>query len=496
MKRFLIVPALLAALVLASCSSTGDVGTPAALSGEVRLSIVHTNDVHARVSDSKTEWGYARIATIVKDLRASNPNTLLLDAGDVFHGQPIANLERGASVSRLMNQLGYDAMTLGNHDFNYGQERLLELTKQIRHPVLAANVYKNGQRLFRPWEIKVIGGLRVGLFGLATPETAYKTDPRGIDGITFRDPVSEARAIVGELRPKVDVLICISHLGVDTSSDPNSLSLASAVPGIDLIVDGHSHTSLEVLQALNKTGVQIVQAGEYGKFVGVVDLVIGTDRRISSINARSLSPASMPDVAADASAKAVIDEIKAAQAPMLAVKVGSTAETLVGVREQVRTSPTNLGTLIATSMLVYTKADVALLNGGGIRDSIPAGEITKELVFKVLPFGNNAQTIKVSGAVLKAALENGVSKLPAADGRFPHVAGATFRIDPAAPVGSRILDLKVAGKVVSADASYILAVPNFLVNGGDEYTMLKLPVINDFPSDAEMLFSYFQTLAK
>jgi 5'-nucleotidase / UDP-sugar diphosphatase len=159
------------------------------LAGDVAITILHTNDMHARGVEGKVELGYSRIATLVSGFRADNPNTLVVDAGDAFHGLPFANLEQGASIVKLMNAVGYDYMTTGNHDYNYGQARLLELEKQATFKILAANVYKDGKRLFSPWVIRNIGGVRVALFGLATPETAYKTDPKGIEGISFSDPI-------------------------------------------------------------------------------------------------------------------------------------------------------------------------------------------------------------------------------------------------------------------------------------------------------------------
>lgn len=461
------------------------------LSAEVKLRVIHTNDLHARALENKDELGYARIATLVKQLRAENPNTLVLDAGDTFHGLPFANLEQGASIAKLMNAVGYDYMTLGNHDFNYGQARLLELEKQIKFPILAANVYKDGKRMFKAYEIKNIAGVRVGIFGMASPETSYKTDPVGIKGITFTDPVAESKMVVAELKKNADVIIFISHIGLDDSSDPTSIKIASMVEGIDLIVDGHSHSSLETVMARNKTNTLIAQAGDYGKALGVVDLVVSTNRKVVSKLARSITVEKSPGLVADAAVKDISDEIKNAQAPMLAEKVGSTTVVLLGVRNDVRTAQTNLGLLIANSMMDISGADIALMNGGGIRESIPVGDILKDHIFKVLPFGNYAQTIEVTGADIKAALENGVGKLPAPDGRYPHVAGATFAIDATKPAGSRVTNIVIKGKPIDMAKTYILAAPNFTINGGDEYTMfVGKKLVNEYPSDAEVFMTY------
>jgi 5'-nucleotidase / UDP-sugar diphosphatase len=492
MKRFAVMLALAAALFAGACAS-GPSLPP--LEGVVEITIMHTNDIHSRAVANNAELGYARIATLVKNARAGNPNTLVLDAGDTLHGLPIANLERGASITRLMNAVGYDFMTVGNHDFNYGQDRLYELEKQLSFPILAANVYKNGKRVFKAWEIKVIGGVRVGIFGVTSPENSYKTDPKGIEGISFTDPVAEAKKVVAELAKKADIIICISHVGMDESSDPTSIDIAAMVPGIDIIIDGHSHTTLENALKANTTGTLIASTGSYGTALGRIDLVVGVDRSLLRRTASILTVANSPDLKPDPAVLAISDEIKAIQDPMLAEQVGTTAVELIGVRNNVRASQTNLGTLIAKSMLDISGADLALMNGGGIRDSIPAGPITKRHIFTVLPFGNYAQTIELTGADIKAALENGVGKLPAPDGRYPHVAGATFDVDAAQPVGSRVSNILIKGVALDMAKTYILAAPNFTIAGGDEYTMLKgKKLVNEYPSDAEVFMRYIRKL--
>lgn len=490
MKRFAVVLALVATLFMAGC-----VGGPSGkLPEETKITIVHTNDIHARAVENKAELGYTRIGAAVKRIKAENPNTLVLDAGDTFHGLPFANLERGSSIAKLMNAVGYDYMTVGNHDFNYGQDRLLELEKEINFPILVANVYKDGKRLFTPYEIRTLAGVRVGVFGLASPETTYKSDPKNTEGLTFTNPVEEARKVVAEIDKKTDVIVCLSHIGMDKSSSPRSVDVA-AVPGIDVIIDGHSHTSLETCIAENPTRTLIASAGQYGTAVGVVDIIVGPDRKIALREARAITAANTPDLAGDPAVKAVVDSVSAGQKAILTEKVGATTVQLVGVREIVRTSQSNLGTLIAKGMLFTTGADVALMNGGGIRDSIAVGDITKGDVFKVMPFGNYIVTIEVSGADLVAALENGVGKLPAPDGRYPHMAGLSFKLDPSQPAGSRVSDVVVKGAPVDPGKKYVLAVSNFTANGGDEYTMFKgKKLLNEYPSDAEVFLAYLKKL--
>ncbi len=498
MKRILSLAMLIAlALALAGCAGSATVSSepmakaasagPAPLASPVSLVILHTNDVHARAVESKTELGYARIASVVGKFRADNPNTIVIDAGDAFHGLPIANVETGASIVRLMNAVGYDFMTPGNHDFNYGQERLLELNRQASFTVLAANVYKGGERLFTPYYIGDYDGLRVAFFGLATPETLFKSDPKNTEGLTFADPIAEAKKVVAELAGQFDLLIALA-------SDPTSVEIAAAVPEIDVLIDGHSHSSLAEIELVNKSGALVASASSYGTGLGVVEIEVGTDRKMAKRSARTITPASDPDLVADPRVKAMLDGITKEQDAILSVKVGATAVALEGKREIVRTSESNLGKLIANGMRSATGADIAYINGGGLRDSIPAGDITKKQIFTVQPFGNLVWTTKVKGSELDAIVEHGVGKLPAADGRFPHWANLSYTLDAAAPAGMRVSDIKIGGVPIVDGQEYVLALLNFEFNGGDEYTMFKGKAYNEFQSDAEITMAYIQKL--
>jgi len=471
----------------------------APLAADVSITILHTNDTHARGLETKTEIGYSRIAGYANSLKAKNPNVLVLDAGDTFHGLPWANLERGAPVAYLMNAVPYDAMTTGNHDFNYGASRLLELAGLAEFPVLAANVYRDGTRVFPGYFIKEVGGVRVAILGLATQETTYKADPAGTKGLVFENPIAEARRVImNELEGKYDVLVVLAHIGVDGSSNPVTTDLANSLPEIDVIIDGHSHSSLATEKSLNKSSVLIVSADSSGTTLGRVDLVVGKDRKVAKKEAVSLTlKDNEKDLVSDPKVKALADEFLAAQAPMLATKVGATAIALEGKREIVRTSETNLGRLLASSYLFASGADIAMFTGGGIRDSIPAGDITKKQVYTVLPFGNYIWTTTLTAAELKAVLENGVGKLPAADGRYPHMANVTFKLDASQPAGSRVSDIQVKGKAVDlADAKtkYSFATNNFTMNGGDEFKMLIGKAYKEYPMDADSFMGYLQKL--
>lgn len=457
------------------------------------ITILHTNDIHSRVEESKDGIGYAKLASIVREQKQANPNTLVLDAGDTFHGQTIANLVRGESIVSIMNSIGFDAMAPGNHDFNYGSDRLVELSGMAKFPIISANVRKkDGPQLLKPYIIKEVAGVKIGIFGLTTPETAFKTHPNNVKNVTFADPVAEAKAMVAELKSKADVIVALAHLGVDKSSADTSIKVAEQVPGIDVIIDGHSHTMLE--KGMTVGGVLIAQTGEYSKNIGKVELTMdGT--KLKSKTASLITRPAADGVQPDPAVTGIVDEIKKSQNAVLSQVVGSTPVKLVGEREVVRVGESNLGHLITDAMLDETGADVALTNGGGIRASIEAGPITKGQVITVLPFGNYIQTKKVKGSDIIAALELGVSSYPEPLGGFPHVGGVTFALDASQPSGQRVSDVKVKGADIEPNKDYLLATNDFMAAGGDQYTMFKdYPIANDFSSLEESVIAYLQKI--
>ncbi|WP_281884442.1 5'-nucleotidase C-terminal domain-containing protein [Paenibacillus sp. YYML68] len=496
MAASVVTPVAAAEQAASSATNTGTgSGSVTGSTSMKTITLFHTNDIHGRVESTKDNIGYAEMAAWVNDYRKSQPNTLLIDAGDTFHGQTIANLVRGESVVNVMNAAGYDVMAAGNHDFNYGTQRLVELSKLTKFPVLSANVKTaDGKRLLEPYMIKEVDGVKLGIFGLTTPETAYKTHPKNVEGITFVDPEAEAKAIVAELKDKADVIIAIAHVGMDESSVDKSLDIAKAVPEIDVIIDGHSHTELPT--GMVENGVLIAQAGEYLKNIGRVDLTI-ENGKVKSKTAALVMKKEFTDkkIAPDQAVLDIVNAVKKEQDAVLKEVVGTTSVKLVGDREVVRVGESNLGNLITDAMLSETGADVALTNGGGIRASIEAGSITKGQVITVLPFGNYIQTKKVTGADLKAALEHGVSAYPESLGAFPHVSGMTFEFDAAQPKGSRVTAVLVKGQPLDLNKTYVLATNDFMAAGGDNYTMFKSqPLLNDYSSLEESLITHIRKL--
>ncbi|MFM9276486.1 5'-nucleotidase C-terminal domain-containing protein [Paenibacillus jiagnxiensis] len=497
-KRF--ASALLSATVLFGSFSAAVSAAPAANGatapeGSKHITILHTNDVHSHAVENGEEMGYAKLAGIIDKYRSENPDSLLLDDGDAVHGTTFATLVNGESVVKVMNEMGYDAMAPGNHEFNYGWQHLVKLAGELKFPVLSANVKQSdGSRLFEPYTIKEVDGVKIGIIGLTTPETAYKTNPKNVEGIEFADPVKETQAMVNEIKDKVDVVVVLGHIGQDEASVDTSLKIAQQVSGIDVFIDGHSHTVLQDgLVGGNST--LIASAGEYSKFLGVVDLYLDDKNDVISKKATLVDSKEAADIKPDADVAALVKSIQDEQKPILEEKVATSAVNLNGEREHVRAGETNLGDLIADAIRDVSGADVALTNGGGIRTSIPAGDVTKGQVISVLPFGNQVVTLEVTGADIKAALENGVSAYPEPSGGFPQVSGMTFQIDTSAAAGSRVTSLMIGGKPYDPAVKYTLATNDFTAVGGDQYTMFtKYPQAGMFGSLDEALISYMQEL--
>lgn len=458
------------------------------------ITILHTNDTHAHVVANDKEMGFAKLAGIIDQYRASNPNTLLLDDGDTVHGTTFATLVNGESIVKVINKLRYDAMVPGNHEFNYGWKHLVELSKEIQFPVLSANIKQtDATRLFKPYVIKEVDGVKIGIIGLTTPETAYKTNPKNVEGIQFTDPAAEAKAAVDEIRSKVDVVVVLGHLGQDASSKDTSLKVVKEVPGIDIFIDGHSHTVLEK-GLVGDNGTLIASAGEYTKYLGVVDLWVDGGK-VTQKQAKLIDSAQAVDVQPNAEIAALIASIQKDQEPILKQVVTQTSVDLEGAREKVRAGETNLGDLLTDAMRDVSGADVALTNGGGIRASIKAGTVTKGDIITVLPFGNQIVTLKVKGSDIQAALENGTAAYPEPSGGFPQVSGITFKIDTSAAKGSRVHSILIGGKALDPEATYTLATNDFTAVGGDQYTMFaKYPQAGMFGSLDEALIRYMQKI--
>ncbi len=459
------------------------------------LFIVHTNDVHGRIEPSDDTVGYSRLATLVNLGKSVTDKALVLDAGDVLHGTLLTNMFEGETSAVLLDLVGYDAVAPGNHDFNYGQDRLIQGAKLAEQytdiKVLSANVLNaKGEWVFQPYQLYYFDGFTIAVIGLTTPDTQTKTHPKNVEGLSFMSQavIDNAQYAIDLAHQRADYVIVLGHIGNDGDSVITSKEIVENVKGIDLFVDGHSHSVLENGMRVGDT--LIVSAGEYMDYVGLVDVQVRNGKAVgetaylisgAQVNDPSTSELAkmvgITEVKEDATVKAYVDSQKAKVEKITSEVVAYTPVDLVGERAMVRTRPTNMGNMIADAMIEATGADVALTNGGGIRASIAAGDVTRGDVITVLPFNNVTIVVEVTGQDIYDALEWGYSKLPETNGGFPQTAGMRVVYSRFSDPGNRIKRVLIDGKSIDKDATYTLATNDFLAAGGDGYTMLDKPVV-------------------
>ena len=463
----------------------------------VHITILHTNDMHARVKSTDDEGktiGLHWLAGAIWAQKGADEDTLVLDAGDTFHGLAMINISRGSNMAMFMNLSGYDAMTPGNHDFNYGTRRLVELARMLNFPVISANVMdkEHNSYLFRPYKSFEFNGVKVAVVGLTTPETAYKTNPLNVTDIVFADPVTTAKAIMPKLRAEHDVVIGLMHMGIDKSSVVTSEAIAKAVPGFDIIIDGHSHTTLPKGMKVGKT--LICQTGCHGYNLGKVELVV-KEHKLRKAKASLMDRKAVEKAAKtpDEGVAAAIQEIDTQVSKELGTVVAESPRELTSKREIVRTRETELGNLAADALRNVTGADIGIVNGGSLRDNLPKGSINKALVLNIFPFSNRAIKMEVTGATVKAVLEHSVEYLPATFGGFMDVSGLTFELNAKAPAGSRVSNVLVNGEALDNNKTYTLATSDFTAACGDGYDMLKgAKVVGDYGAMEDIFIEYLR----
>jgi 5'-nucleotidase/UDP-sugar diphosphatase len=444
--------------------------TLTALGGDGPLTILHFNDFHGQLptyqpgEGASGQGGIARLGAAVAAIRAEDPGrpVLLLFAGDLLQGTQLSTLFHGLPDVQLFNTIGVDAAVLGNHELDYGQDNLVTLLGEARYPVLSANVDIPPAReyLLPATVLTLANGVRVGLLGLTTPELITATHPRNSAGVSVRDPLAEARERLPELDAASDLLVVLSHLGLE-----GDRQLASHQGGLDLVVGGHNHFTLE--QPQRENGVLIVQAGERGRWLGRLDLQVRDDRaELLNYTLLPLS-ADRPEDPAIAARVATLNGLVSAELERV---VGETAVPLGGAREAIRRGESNLGNLVADLAIAASGARVALLNGGGFRDSIPAGPVTLGQIQAVFPFGNTLVRGRLSGARLLAALQRSAGLNPLDNpGGFLQVGGLRLGIRDGRAVEVTLAD----GTPLDPAAEYTLVTSDFLAAGGDGYAMLQ-----------------------
>ena len=495
MRKFLSV--LLAMAMVLSLTVTGFAieDTAAATDAETKTEatmagktvILHTNDVHGAVN------GYACIAQLKADYEAKGAEVILVDAGDYSQGKTYVSVTKGADAVTMMNAAGYDVVTLGNHEFDYGYAQLKENMSKAKFKVVCADVFnENGTPIFDAnYTYTTKSGVKVGFFGMETPETQTKANPALIKGLTFAtgDAFTKAAADQVAALKDADVVICLAHLGIDAESAPyRSTDLYAAVKGIDFIIDGHSHT----VMTKGEKGEPIQSTGTAFANIGVI-VIDNATKKIESNSLFEIKEDTAKDATVAAAAKTIVDRVDAEYDVVFA----KSEVTLNGAKAPNgnRDSETNNGDLITDAMIwkvmqnkegLTVDADhvVAITNGGGIRAAIKPGDVTKKDINTVLPFGNTVAVIYVTGAELLEALEASTYSLPI--GGFPQVAGINFTLSTAVAYDAnaetypastyygpksinRVVINSINGKEFKADDTYAVVTNNFVADGGDTY---------------------------
>jgi len=495
--------------------------TTNAAEGDFDLTIMHTNDTHATLD------AVAKRAGLIKTIRTEKTNSLLLDAGDVFSGTLYFNEFSGQADLALMNYMGYDAMTFGNHEFDRGDaenghKSLSEFVKGAEFPFVSTNVDFSADPFFEGLQnksyetvfengqiyngiIKDFNGEKVGIFGLTTEETEKISSP--VD-VTFEDYIASAEAAVAAFEAAgVNKIIAISHIGYDDSADvDNDLLLAKNVEGIDVIVGGHSHTKLTEAVVANNFDAPtvIVQTGQYGENLGQLDVTFDANGEVTSQLGQLLP---VKDLVADEEAAALLQPYTDKIEDRKMESTGVSSEVyLNGSRGLwgVRAGETNLGNLITDGMLATAKkidpeTVIAIQNGGGIRASIDEGDITVGEVLTVMPYGNSLGIMSLKGSEILAALEHSLKEFPKENGGFLHMSGMSVAFDGTAKAGERVLAVYVGEEELDLNKMYKVATNTFTAKGGDGYSMFATAYKEGRLSepgnvDWEMFIDYIKSL--
>ncbi|MCF7373196.1 bifunctional UDP-sugar hydrolase/5'-nucleotidase UshA [Vibrio sp. J2-3(2022)] len=535
MKQRLIIKTALSAAILASLAGCATQSAPEWNADTTyKLTVLHTNDHHGRFWQNRYgEYGMAARKTLIDDLReeiqAEGGSVLLLSGGDINTGVPESDLQDAEPDFKGMSKIGYDAMALGNHEFDNPLDVLFKQQEWASFPMLSANIYdKNtGKRLFQPYAMFNKQGIKIAVIGLTTEDTAKLGNPEFIEQIDFRDPKEEAKNLIAELKETEypDLIFAVTHMGHYENGNrginaPGDVALARYLNegDLDMIVGGHSQEPVcmegpnvikksfkpgDECQPDQQNGAYIVQAHEWGKYVGRADYEFRNGEL--SMVSYDLIPVNLKKkIKVDGQSQRVLiqEEIEQDEAMLeflrpyqekgqgkLNVKIAESNGKLEGDRSVVRYQQTNLGRLIATAHMERAKADFAVMNSGGVRDSIAAGDITYKDVLTVQPFGNMVSYVDMTGKEVLDYL-NVVATKPVDSGAYAQFAGIAMSIN-----NGEVTNVFIGNKQLRLDGNYRFTVPSYNAAGGDGY-----PKIDDHPgyvntgfTDAEVLKDYLET---
>ncbi|MDZ5179795.1 bifunctional UDP-sugar hydrolase/5'-nucleotidase UshA [Vibrio parahaemolyticus] len=535
MNQRLIIKTALSAAILASLA--GCASQPAHewnADTTYKLTVLHTNDHHGRFWQNKHgEYGMAARKTLIDELRdeiqAEGGSVLLLSGGDINTGVPESDLQDAEPDFKGMSKIGYDSMALGNHEFDNPLDVLFKQQDWANFPMLSANIYdkKTGKRLFQPYAMFNKQGIKIAVIGLTTEDTAKLGNPEFIGQVDFRDPKAEAKELIAELKKteNPDLIFAVTHMGHYENGNrginaPGDVALARYLNegDLDMIVGGHSQEPVcmegpnvikknfkpgDECQPDQQNGTYIVQAHEWGKYVGRADyefrngelsmvsydlIPVNLKKKIN-VDGQSQRVFVQDEITQD---KAMLDFLRPFQEKgqsQLNVKIAESNGKLEGDRDVVRFQQTNLGRLIATAHMERAKADFAVMNSGGVRDSIEAGDITYKDVLTVQPFGNMVSYVDMSGQEVLDYL-NIVATKPVDSGAYAQFAGISMRIE-----NDKVTNVFIGNKQLRLDGRYRFTVPSYNASGGDGYPKIDTHpgYVNTGFTDAEVLKDYLES---
>ncbi|SMC80367.1 bifunctional metallophosphatase/5'-nucleotidase [Sporomusa malonica] len=438
----------------------------------IHLQILSVNDFHGALVESGKNLGAAKLAQFLKEAKAQNPDgTLLFSAGDMFQGSLDSNLLRGKSVVDVMNYAGFDAMTLGNHEFDWGIDILKQRIAQSKFPYVCANILDKSSgkpiEYVKPYTILKRNGVNIGVIGIATPETAFKTNPKIIANYTFADPAKTVNSLVPKLKQQgADVIVVLTHLASFMDERGNisgeAATLAIQAVGVDAIVSGHSHQLVS-----GKVGsVPVVQAGYNGRAVGKIELFYNkVSHKVESTNV-SVDKLPVSGLLADRDTQVMLEESQRELETVKNVIVGHAAHALSHDRYEL--SETLLGQFITDNMRQATEADIAFQNTGGLRTGISAGTVTMGNLYEVLPFDNTLCTVAMTGKEILKVLEYGLM-----NDKVGMIQYSGIKVSYDAAKGRVIAVTLADGTQLDLEKTYKVVTNDFMAAGGDGFTMFQ-----------------------
>jgi 5'-nucleotidase/UDP-sugar diphosphatase len=440
-----------------------------------QIQIISINDFHGALTESGQNPGAAKLVTYIEKMRSQNPEgSILLSAGDMFQGSPDSNLLYGKTVVDVMNYAQFDAMTLGNHEFDWGIDVLKQRIQQSAFPYICANVIdkRTGKPadFIKPYSVLERKGVKIGIIGIVTPETAYKTNPKMIENYTFADPVATVKKLVPELKKQgVQIIIALTHLGSEMDSQGNihgdAAQLAQEADGLDAVVSGHSHQV--VFGQIHS--VPVVQAYYNGRAVGKINITYNKKTKKVETAVASVTSLSGVNQLPNQHVETMIDEAQKEIAPIKNIVVGRTLHALPHDRNEM--AETSLGQWVTDTLRQAAGADIAFQNSGGLRTGIVAGDITMGNLYEVIPFDNTLFKVEMTGAQIMKVLEYGIENKKIGMLQY---SGIKIAYETATPAGIRIAAVSTAdGTLLQSEKKYKVVINDFMAAGGDGFTMFR-----------------------